>query len=79
MDKYELRDKIINLSHKIDKDKKNLKDLKDTCKHEFYEVAMYRPLESDSNVTELRKICLTCGEPIGYPSMEEEEKWKLDE
>ena len=30
---------------------------------------------SDPNVTVLRKICLTCDEPIGYPSKEEEEKY----
>jgi hypothetical protein len=79
LDKYELKDKINNLSDKIYKDKQHLKDLKDKCNHEFYEVAMYHPIEDDPNVTELRKICLTCGTPTGYPSKEEEEKWKKDE
>ncbi len=78
MDNQKIQEKVKELSDKICKYQKELDDIRNQCKHKDSKIELCH-LEKGSTIRELRKICLYCGDLIGYPNKEEIEKWSLDE
>jgi len=64
----ELKKKTEELSGKIKETKEELNELRKNCKHSDY---IIKDTNFDDSRLELRKVCETCGETLGFPSKED--------
>lgn len=64
----ELKKKTEELSGKIKETKEELKELRKSCKHSEY---IIKDINHDDSRLELRRVCGSCGEILGFPTKED--------